>query len=500
MSDISSVSPSFASILPKSKSDVLCFPIFEGKKVSSSVKEHLENNNKYIQGYLDDQKSFSGKVGQCFTIVAPKNSLYKRYILVGVGKKTNKIDMLDMEIVGGKLSSALASCSASSVVFDGRGLDNDVAVRMATGLTLSRYKFLKYKTDKKSKENKNLKLVGVVDDIKAAKAAFADMQAMVAGVNLARDLVNEPPNMLYPESYAKIIKDQLKPLGVKVTVLDEKKLTKMGMGGVMAVGKASVQQPRLVMMEWMGAKKKSEKPLGFVGKGVTFDTGGISLKPGAGMDLMKMDMGGSAAVVGLMKTLASRKANVNAVAVVGLVENMPAGDAYRPADIITSYAGKTVEVLNTDAEGRLVLMDAITYIQEKYDPSLVIDLATLTGAIMVALGHEYTGSFVNDDKMWKQLEKASDTTGDKLWRMPLDKAYRKEMDSQIADLKNLGGKYAGSCTAAGFLENFVDEGRAWAHLDIAGTAYINSPKPTSPKGGTGAGVRVLDTFVLENYG
>jgi len=201
-----------------------------------------------------------------------------------------------------------------------------------------------------------------------------------------------------------------------------------------------------------------------------------------------------------MKSLAQRKAKTNVVSVVGLVENMPGSKAYRPADIITSYAGKTVEILNTDAEGRLVLMDAMTHIQKEFDPELVIDLATLTGAIMVALGHEYSGAYVNRDEMWTQLQKASDISGDKLWRMPLDDVYKKEMDSQIADLKNLGGKYAGSCTAAAFLENFVDEGRAWAHLDIAGTAYINSPKPTSPKGGTGAGVRVLDTFVKENYG
>ena len=499
MPDISSLKVSFATALPKSKADVLVLPVYEGKDGASSIDAQINSVKSYINGYLKDQKSFTGKVGQCFTLVAPQDTLYRRYILVGLGKK-KEASPLDIETAGGKLSSALAACTATSVIFDGRGLDESISGHVATGLNLARYRFLKYKTDKKSQTSNTIKLSCLVDNVKDAKTLYAEMEAMVDGVCLARDLVNEPPNMLYPESYAQIIKAQLKPLGVKVTVLDEKKLTKMGMGGIMAVGKASVQQPRLVMMEWSGAKKKSDKPLGFVGKGVTFDTGGISLKPGAGMDLMKMDMGGSAAVVGLMKTLALRKADVNVIGVVGLVENMPAGDAYRPADIITSYAGKTVEVLNTDAEGRLVLMDALTHIQKEYDPSLVIDLATLTGAIMVALGHEYTGSFVNTDKMWSQLEKASDTTGDKLWRMPLDKAYKKEMDSQIADLKNLGGKYAGSCTAAGFLENFVDEGRAWAHLDIAGTAFINSSKPTSPKGGTGAGVRVLNAFVQENYG
>ena len=437
--------------------------------------------------------------GQTFTLVAPKECLYKRYVLLGLGKKTD-LKMLDVEAAAAKLSPAFASVDAASAVIETTGLKTEIAAHLATGLKLIRYSFTKYKTEKSLKDKKALKVKVLVDDLKGAKAMFADFDAMVDGVALARDLVNEPPNMLYPDSYAKLIKDELKPLGVKVTIFDEKKLIKMGMGGVMAVGKASERQPRLVVMEWKGAKKKSRKPIGFVGKGVTFDTGGISLKPGAGMDLMKMDMGGSAAVVGLMKSLALRKADVNAVSVVGLVENMPDGTAYRPGDIITSYAGKTVEILNTDAEGRLVLMDAITHIQKEYDPSLVIDLATLTGAIMVALGHEYTGSYVNTDEMWRQLEKASDVTGDKLWRMPLDKTYTKEMESNVADLKNLGGRYAGSCTAAAFLEQFVDEGRSWAHLDIAGTAYINSPKPTSPKGGTGAGVRVLDEFVRENYG
>lgn len=490
---------SFTSTSPKSKADILVLPAYEGVELGGLAESVTKENNGYIKTYLDDQKKFTGKVGQVFTIVAPQETLYRHYMIVGLGKKDDAT-VLKYEEAGGKVAAALKAIDVKSIVVEGRDIDHEIGVHIASGISLARYDFLKYKTGKKSDEKKPLSVKVLTDQVKKAKALSADLEAMISGVKLARDLINEPPNMLYPESYAKIIKDELKPLGVKVTILDEKKLLKMKMGGVMAVGQASVNQPRVVVMEWNGAKKKSQKPLGFVGKGVTFDTGGISLKPGAGMDNMKMDMGGSAAVVGLMKSLALRNAQTNAVGVVGLVENMPDGTAYRPADIITSYAGKTVEVLNTDAEGRLVLMDAITHIQKEYDPELVIDLATLTGAIMVALGHEFTGAFVNKDEMWAQLEKASDVSGDKLWRMPLDEAYTKEMESQIADLKNLGSRYAGSCTAAAFLENFVDEGRAWAHLDIAGTAYINSAKPTTPKGGTGAGVRVLDSFVKQNYG
>ncbi len=490
---------SFSSSLPKSKSDALIIPVFKGKILNESAQSHANEYNGYIQNYLDEHKKFKGKLGETFVLVAPKETLYQRYILLGLGKE-DTLKPLDIEEAGGKLSGALLSCQAESCVIDVKGLPSYVGAHIGMGIKLANYKFTKYKTDKKSKEIKNLDVKIVSDDISDVQESFFPLKAEAEGIILARDLVNEPPNMLYPDSYAQIIKAELKPLGVKVTILDEKKMLKMGMGGIIAVGQASVHQPRMVIMEWMGSAEKSDKPLGFVGKGVTFDTGGISIKPPTDMDLMKMDMGGSAAVVGLMKSLALRKAKTNVVGVVGLVENMPDGLAYRPGDIITSYSGKTVEVLNTDAEGRLVLMDALTHIQKEFDPKLVIDLATLTGAIMVALGFEYAGAFVNTDKLWEQLEEASKMSGDKLWRMPLDDVYRKEMESAIADLKNLGGRYGGSCSAAGFLENFIDKGRSWSHLDIAGTAYINTAKPTSPKGGTGAGVRVLGQFVRENYG
>jgi leucyl aminopeptidase len=313
---------------------------------------------------------------------------------------------------------------------------------------------------------------------------------------MARDLVNEPPNYLLPEPYAKLISEELKSLGVKVEILDKKKMEKLGMGAALGVAQGSDNPPCMVVMTWDGRKKKnkSDKPLAYVGKGVTFDTGGISLKPGKGMGDMKMDMGGSAAVVGAMKSLALRKADAYAVGIVGLVENMPSGKAYRPADVLTSLSGKTIEVLNTDAEGRLVLADALTYVQDTYDPKLIVDLATLTGAILVALAHEYAGTFVNNDALWAQMETASTETGEKLWRMPLDKTWNEAVKSPTADIQNLSsiGAYGGSCTAAAFLEYFIDEGRSWAHIDIAGTAWNPKDKPTGPKFGTGFGVRVLD--------
>ena len=266
----------------------------------------------------------------------------------------------------------------------------------------------------------------------------------------------------------------------------------------MAVGQGSARPPAMVVMSWIGDEKnKKEQPLAFVGKGVTFDTGGISLKPGNGMDEMKMDMGGSAAVVGLMKALAAQKIKKNVIGIVGLVENMPSSNAYRPGDIIGSYKGKHIEVLNTDAEGRLVLVDCLTYVQEKYDPVRVVDLATLTGAIMVALGYEYSGVFVNDDEMWAEMDQAGKVTGEKLWRMPLDESYRKQVESDVADVRNLGKKdrWGGACTAASFLEHFIDEGRSWAHMDIAGTAWDKADSALSPKGATGVGVRVLEEMV-----
>ncbi len=427
-------------------------------------------------------------------------------VLFGCGKR-GEMTPTEAENLGGKLFCALESKKIETVEFYA---DNDMSncgaltAHIGVGLYLRSYKFELYQSSKSEEEDDNVTLSRahfVLFDSGVANDLYSVQECVNKGVFLARDLVNEPPNVLYPDSYAKRIKEQLKPLGVDIEILDDKKMRKLGMGAILAVGQGSDNPPRMVVMRWNGDKTSTDAPLAFVGKGVTFDTGGISLKPGAGMEDMKMDMGGSAAVVGLMKSLALRKAKVNVVAIVGLVENMPSARAYRPADIITSYSGKTIEVLNTDAEGRLVLADALSYVQKIYKPSLIIDLATLTGAMLVSLGHEYCGTFVTDDALWEQMERAGKASDEKLWRMPLDEVWKKDMEGTMSDTQNMSksGRWAGSCTAAGFLWHFVEEGTPWAHMDIAGTAWIKSDKDITPKYGTGFGVRVLDRFVAENY-
>ena len=318
------------------------------------------------------------------------------------------------------------------------------------------------------------------------------------GVFLTRDLVSEPGNILHPDEYAKRIV-KLRKFGLKVTVYDQKKLKKLGFNALLGVGQGSIRGSYLVTMEWKGTKNKS-KPLAFVGKGVCFDTGGISLKPAKFMEDMTYDMAGSATVVGLMKTLALRKSKINAVGVVGLVENMPGGNAQRPGDIVKSFSGQTIEVLNTDAEGRLVLADALTYTEEKFKPSLIIDLATLTGAIIVALGSEYAGLWSNNEKLSKQLFDAGEKVEEKLWRMPLHENYNKLMNSKNADMQNInyvGG--AGSTTAAQFLQRFIINKTPWAHLDIAGMAFSKYAGALNSGGATGYGVRLLNKFIEENY-
>jgi len=319
---------------------------------------------------------------------------------------------------------------------------------------------------------------------------------VVEGVYLTRDVVTEPPNVLYPETLAARCKE-LEELGVVVEILNEKKMAKLGMGALLGVGQGSVRESFLVTMRWDGGPK-NKAPVAFVGKGVTFDTGGISLKPGPGMEEMKWDMGGSGTVLGLMKALAGRKAKVNAVGVVGLVENMPDGNAQRPGDVVTSMSGQTIEIHNTDAEGRLVLADALWYTQQEFKPQAMIDLATLTGAILIALGNEYAGLFSNDDTLSAQLISAGQASGEPVWRMPLGDAYDKLLNSDCADMKNIGGRNAGSITAAQFLQRFVKD-TTWAHLDIAGMAWSSKDRPTVPKGATGYGVRLLDRFVSDVY-
>lgn len=492
-------------------SDTIVAGIFEKGTLSSAAQALDDTQNGLIQSCLNEHDNFQGKLGQTLPIPVHGKSL-KRIILVGLGE-AEKLKALSFETIGGKLFSALKAASAKNVDIHVDGIEDikdlttaEIAARLALGLKLKSYKFDKYKAQKDDENPAvTIKSVSIVTDAQTAANKFYEAyNASADGVFLARDLVNEPPNALHPESYVERIKEELKPLGVEIEILDEKKMQKLSFGALLAVGQGSICESKVAIMRWNGAgktKKADKAPIAFVGKGVTFDTGGISIKPSADMDLMKMDMGGSAAVVGAMKALATRKAKANVIGIVGLVENMPSDRAYRPGDVLTSLSGKTIEVLNTDAEGRLVLADILTYVQNTYKPEVIVDLATLTGAIMVGLGFEYCGAFANDDDLWAQLEQSSKNTGEKFWRMPLDEAYRKEMESEIADLKNLGslGRYGGACSAAGFLEHFIEGDIKWAHIDIAGTAWWKTDKPTTPKGGTGFAVRTLDDLVANHF-
>jgi leucyl aminopeptidase len=374
----------------------------------------------------------------------------------------------------------------------------DQAAAVASGVRLRAYKFDRYKTRKKDGEDAALSAdVSVaVADAAAAKKAFAPDDHIVDGVIIARELVNEPPNVLFPVEFARRA-SQLKKLGVDVEVLDVKAMKKLGMGALLGVGQGSTQASRTVIMRWNGGKK-GDQPVAFIGKGVCFDTGGISIKPAASMEDMKGDMGGAACVVGLMHALAARKARVNAVGAIGLVENMPDGNAQRPGDIVTSMSGQTIEIINTDAEGRLVLADVLWYVKEEFKPKFMVDLATLTGAILVALGTEHAGLFSNNDELAERLYAAGQATGEKVWRLPMGPEYDKMMDSQFADMKNAGARNGGSITAAQFLQRFVGD-TPWAHLDIAGTAMGAPKTEINQSWGSGYGVRLLERLVAEYY-
>lgn len=510
---------------PKDKADTVIVFATDKKELLAAGAALDKKAGGLLTDALALRDGFKGRASDALSVILPKGAGYKQAVIVGLGK-ADKLDIIAYENIGGKILVALKSLSAQNAILlfeTGKSPvpAADAAAALLYGIQLRDYTFEKYKsTDKKAKSGdskKNgtncpaLKSVIIVTDAQSAAAKqYSERTGVAKGVLFARDLVNEVPNILYPESYADLLAKELKPLGVQVEILDEKKMQKLGFGAHLAVGMGSIRPPRVVIMRWNGLTgtkgkaaaggKKGNGPLAFVGKGVTFDTGGISIKPAAGMEEMKMDMGGSAAVAGLIRALAANKAKVDVVGIVGLAENMPSDRAYRPGDIVTSLSGKTIEVLNTDAEGRLVLADSLTYVQETYKPSMIIDLATLTGAIMVALGHEYAGAFVNNDALWTNLEKASKATGEKLWRMPLDEAYRDEMRGSVSDLKNLGnlGRYGGACSAAGFLEHFIEGETPWAHIDIAGTAWWKSDKPTVPRGGSGFGVRLLYAFVTDN--
>jgi leucyl aminopeptidase len=447
---------------------------------------------------------FEAKKKQILTILAPEGLQYEQLILVGLGKG-KELDAISYEEVGGVIVGELNRLGANQagiLCHEVRGCklnEQEAALHLATGIKLKSYRFDKYKTKQTQKDKASLEQVTIaVNETREVISAFEVQEKVLEGTYLTRDLVNEPGNVLEPESYAKIIEEKLTPLGVKVQVLGEKELSKLGCGALLGVGQGSVKESKMVVMEWSGGKKK-DQPIAFIGKGVTFDTGGISIKPSGGMEEMKMDMGGSGAVVGLMQALASRKAKSNVIGVVGLVENMPDGNAQRPGDVVTSLSGQTVEVLNTDAEGRLVLADCLWYCQDKYKPQFMINLATLTGAIMVSLGETTGGLFSNNDKLSERILEASEATGEKMWRMPMGPEYDKLLDSDIADMQNISSsRWGGSITAAQFLQRFVND-VPWAHLDIAGVATASKPFDICPKGATGFGVRLLNEMVAKHY-
>ncbi|MBI4183229.1 MAG: leucyl aminopeptidase [Proteobacteria bacterium] len=447
---------------------------------------------------------FKGRKGQSVSVLAPAGLRASRVLLVGLGKAA-EIDSLAVENAGGEaiaplLASGEREAAVAAEPVKGAKLGPaEIAALFAFGARLRSYRFAKYRTKEEEEKKPTLaRLVAMAADPAAARRAFAPLAAVAEGVFETRNLVSEPPNVLYPASFAAEAR-RLSRLGVRVEVLDRRRIERLGMGALLGVAQGSAREPRVVVMRWRGAGAgRGARPVAFIGKGVTFDTGGISIKPSAGMEDMKWDMGGAGVVTGLMKALAGRRARVDAVGVIGLVENMPSGTAQRPSDIVRTMSGQTVEVLNTDAEGRLLLADVLYYARTRFKPRFMVDLATLTGAIVVALGAEHAGLFSNDDRLVERLIAAGKATGELLWRMPLAEAYDKMLESDAADMKNIGGRDAGPITAAQFLQRFVDK-TPWAHLDIAGVTWAKKDKPTVPKGATAFGVRLLDRLVAEHY-
>ncbi len=446
--------------------------------------------------------NFKGKTGSCLDILAPAGLAAQRLIVLGSApeKDADKVDYLRL---GGLAVSKLGKAKRAAILFDFAAPPVDAvqaADDFALGLRLRAYKFDQFKTKKSQKDEANssgpldLRLAG--PDKGALAAAVGRIEGVADGVDLARTLVNLPPNLLYPETFAEKAKE-LEKLGVAVEILDVPALEALGMRALLGVGQGSVRPSRVVIMRWNGGERDA-KPLAFIGKGVSFDSGGISLKPGAGMEDMKGDMAGAACVVGLMHALATRKAKANVVGAIGLVENMPDGAAQRPGDIVTSMSGQTIEIINTDAEGRLVLADVLWHVQGACKPAFMVDLATLTGAILVALGQDYAGLFSNNDELAERLTQAGTATGEKLWRLPMGPSYDKLIDSKFADMKNTGGRHAGSISAAQFLQRFVND-TPWAHLDIAGTGISAPTNDLNQSWGSGWGVRLLDRLVADFY-
>ncbi|QYJ06633.1 leucyl aminopeptidase [Qipengyuania flava] len=439
---------------------------------------------------------FKGTAGQVFEGFAERDGEVLRLAIAGVGDKNDEARLANCEKAGAALAAKYQSSGEETMALDlsSGGLTAEEAACVLLGLRLRNWRYDIYRTTMKDEQKVTLASATVIGAPDGTEAAWEDMAHVAKGVEFTRELITEPANILYPESFVERCQERFAGTDAEIIVLDEKQMEEMGMGSLLGVGLGSERESRMLAIRWNGGTP-GEAPTAFVGKGVTFDTGGISIKPGPGMEDMKWDMGGAGAVAGAMLTLVSRQAKANIVGVMGLVENMPDGKAQRPGDVVTSMSGQTIEVLNTDAEGRLVLADALHWTQEEFQPARIVDFATLTGAMIIALGHEFAGVFSNDDDLAKQLHEAGEETGDRNWRMPIGPAYDKLINSPIADMKNIGGRAAGSITAAQFLKRFIADGTPWAHVDVAGMVWSDKPGRTWGKGATGYGVRLVDTLV-----
>ncbi len=486
---------SFATTIP-AEAQVLAFPI-EKDGIARARFPGLDDAATKLIAAGVAATPFEGDAGQIAEYVVPAGDGFRRITLLGVGGGGDR----DWEKAGGALTARYLTGGTTAVAVDLSSLDTPPtaqAVATFAGTAVQRsWRYDQYRTKLTDKQKPTLESVTLVNAPGDTDATWAAQDAVTQGMALTRDLVAAPPNDLYPESFVERVTQSVEGLGLEVEVLDVAAMTELGMGALLGVSQGSRRDGRVLALKWNGGGDGPTVAL--VGKGVTFDTGGISIKPAAGMEDMKWDMGGAGAVAGAMKALALRGAKANVVGVMALAENMPDGNAQRPGDVVTSMSGQTIEVINTDAEGRLVLCDAITWVQRTHKPATIVDLATLTGAMIVALGHEYGGLFANDDGLAEQLTAASLASGDKLWRFPLSEAYDKLIDSPIADMKNIGSRGAGSITAAQFLQRFVDEGVKWAHLDIAGMVWSDKDGVHHAKGATGYGVRLLDRFIRDGF-
>jgi leucyl aminopeptidase len=482
-------------------SGLLVFLVDADARLGTSAKA-IDKATKGALSRALKAASFAGKKGESLSVLAPQGREKVTILLIGAGDAKD-MDALRAQEIGAQIYKAAGAVSDSSatVIAEMTGSKvrgGEFAASIAIGARLRSYKYDKFLTGAKGRGSSKglLRLQIMVKGATDARRRYAELAPVADGVDMARDLVSEPSNVKSPKWMAAQCRTLTK-LGVKVEVLGEAQMRKLGMNALLAVGQGSVRESQLVVMRWNGGDRDA-KTVSFIGKGVTFDTGGISIKPAGGMEDMIWDMGGAGTVIGAMRAIAGRKAKANVIGVVGLVENMPDGNAQRPGDIVTSMSGQTIEVINTDAEGRLVLADALWYTQKRFKPDVMIDFATLTGAIMVALGREYAGLYASDDGLAERIVSSSHGVGEKIWRMPLDDAFDRQINTPRADMKNVGPRWGGSITAAQFLQRYTND-VPWAHMDIAGVAWSDKELPLMARGATGFAVRTLDQFVRDHY-